>query len=436
MMPIDKTHDAARRSWVESANTADTDFPIQNLPLGIFSLDGKDKRPGVAIGTSVLDLRALNGSSLMPQDLSGLLSSDSLDPLFSAGVDTIGRLRTVVGDLLSANCSDAALAAMPTAALVSMTEVQMHLPSSVRSYTDFYCGIFHAEEVGRIVGSDPLLPRNYLSMPIGYNGRASSVRVSGETIVRPLGQRLTDDRPEFGPTRRLDFELELGAFVAGLNALGEPISIGDASQRIAGYCLLNDWSSRDIQFWEMTPLGPFNGKGFSTTISPWMVTQQAMAPFRTKLMKRIAGRPEPLSYLLDRDDQETGALDFRLAAEFSTAAMREAGIPAVKIIGTNARHLYWTFAQMITQHDCGGVSLCPGDIIGSGTISGPSREMAGSLLELCTAGEAPLRLPGGDQRSWLEDGDEITFLGRCERAGFVAIGFGPCSGRVAPAPAF
>nr|WP_226998698.1 fumarylacetoacetase [Tardibacter chloracetimidivorans] len=432
-MPIDATHEPSRKSWVESANSPDTDFPIQNLPLGIFSRDGIDRRPGVAIGAHILDLRTLDAASLLPEDLSLLLKGGDLDPLLAAGVDYIGRLRIIVGDLLDARCDPAVRAAIPQDALVPMDEAQMHLPSSVRSYTDFFVGIHHAEEAGRIFKLNPLLPRSYASMPLGYNGRASSVRISGEGVRRPLGQRLIDDRPEFGASRWLDFELELGMFVAGANALGEPVLIGEAEQRMAGFCLLNDWSARDIQFWETAPLGPFNGKGFSTTISPWIVTQQAMAPFRTALMDRIADQPHPPAYLIDADDQANGGLSIRLEAHLSTAAMREAGDEPVKIVGTDARYLYWTFAQMITHQSCGGTNLCPGDLVGSGTISGPNREMFGSMFELCNMGELPLTLPNGETRTFLEDGDEVSFSARCERAGFAPLGFGSCTGRIVSA---
>lgn len=434
MIPIDATHDPARQSWVESAGTPGTDFPIQNLPLGVFSPDGTDPRPGIAIGASILDLRAAAAASLLPASLAGLVKHRDLDPLLAAGVGRIGRLRAAAGDLLDARCDPAVRATIARKALVPMDAVRMHLPSSLRSFTDFFAGIHHAEEGGRIFANDPPLVRAYSSMPLGYNGRASSVRVSGEDIRRPLGQRLADDRPAFGPSIWLDFELELGMFVAATNPLGTPVPIGDAAQRIAGFCLLNDWSARDIQFWEAAPLGPFNGKGFSTTISPWIVTQQALAPFRVPVMDRIEGSPPLLPYLFDADDQARGGLAIRLEAHLSTAAMREAGAPPARIVGTDARHLYWTFAQMIAQHSAGGTNLCPGDLLGSGTISGPTREMFGSLFELCSMARLPLTLPNGETRTFLEDGDEISFSGRCEREGFVAIGFGPCTGRIAPAP--
>tara|TARA_R110000782_G_C14819243_1_gene413935 strand:- start:38865 stop:40175 length:1311 start_codon:yes stop_codon:yes gene_type:complete len=436
MIPIDDTHDPLRRSWVESANSSDTDFPIQNLPLGIFSFDGVDCRAGVAIGDCILDLRVLANQGLLPNELSELVVGSNLDPLLAVGVDTMGELRRAVGNILDASCDSVVQQTIRQSALVPMMDAQMHLPSSVRSFTDFFVGIHHAEECMRLLTGSPQIPRGFTSMPLAYNGRASSVRISGETVRRPLGQRLVDDHAEFGPCRWLDFEIELGIFVAGSNTLGSPVPISEADKRIAGFCLLNDWSARDIQFWETTPLGPFNGKGFSTTISPWIISQQAMAPFRAPLMDRVAGVPEPLPYLLDAQDQTHGGLSIRLEASISTARMRDAGDEPVKIVGTDARYLYWTFAQMVAHHSCGGTNLIPGDLIGSGTISGPTREMFASMFELCSSGQAPITLPNGETRAFLEDGDEVSFTGRCERPGFASIGFGLCSGRIEPSPAF
>ncbi|KKC27172.1 fumarylacetoacetase [Sphingomonas sp. SRS2] len=433
MIPIDATHDASRKSWVESANTSATDFPIQNLPFGIFSRDGEDRRPGVAIGDSILDLRAVAKAGLLPAKLAGLVDGPDLDPLLSAGLDHLGQLRSIVGDLLDAGCDSATSARVAENALIAMSDARMHLPTSLRSFTDFFVGIHHAEECMRLLNGSPQIPPGFTSMPLAYNGRSSSVRISGEAVRRPLGQWLADKRAEFGPSRWLDFEIEMGIFVAGANPLGTPVPIGEAESRIAGFCLLNDWSARDIQFWETTPLGPFNGKGFSTTISPWIVSQHAMAPFRAPVMDRVPGVPQPLPYLIDDDDQAHGGLAIRLEAHLSTANMRQAGAAPAKIVGTDARYLYWTFAQMIAHHSCGGTNLCPGDLIGSGTASGPAREMFASMLELCSMAQSPLTLPNGEARIFLEDGDEVSFTGRCERPGFASIGFGMCSGRIEPA---
>jgi len=434
-MALDKTHDPARRSWVDSANGGDSDFPIQNLPLGIYSRDGGAGRPGVAIGDMIVDLRALGTAGLVGTDMAALLAGPDLDALLAAGSGRIAVLRATIGDLLDAAADPAVREAIERSALVPMTEAQMHVPTSVPGFTDFFAGIYHAEEGGRLTKADPPLTRNYGAMPLGYNGRASSVRISGEPVRRPLGQRPVDGAPEFGPSRWLDFELELGVYVAQGNDLGAPIPIGEAGEHIAGYSLVNDWSARDIQFWENQPLGAFNSKGFSTTVSPWIVTQQAMAPFRAPLMDRLHGHPAPPRYLSDADDQARGGLDIQLEAWLSSAAMRDARMEAVRITATNARHLYWTFAQMVTQHSCGGTNLRSGDLIGSGTISGPTRDQFGSMAELSAVGTIAIPLPTGETRGFLEDGDEVSFRARCVRDGFVAIGFGDCSGRIIAAPA-
>jgi len=433
-MEIDATHDPARRSWVESANAPESEFPIQNLPLGVFSLDGRDSRPGVAIGTQVLDLRALSGSAL-PAGLGALLTGPDLDPLLAAGAEAIGELRVVVGDLLDARCDPVIRGLIEQGALVSASDCRMHLPSSVRSFTDFYAGVFHARTSGVLMKSDPPLPRSYGNMPLAYNGRASSVRISGEDVRRPRGQRLIDGRPEFGASRWLDFELEVGAVIAGSNALGDPVPIGQAERRVAGFCLLNDWSARDIQLWEMPPLGAFNSKAFSTTISPWIVTSQAMAPYRTALMDRIPDQAPVAPYLIDDEDQASGGLAISLEVCLSTASRRASGLEPARVVETDARHLYWTFAQMVAQHTVSGANLCPGDVFGSGTVSGPNRTEAGSLAELTMLGEIPITLEGGETRTFLEDGDEVIFRARCVRDGFRWIGFGECRGRILAAHA-
>lgn len=433
-MNIDETHDPSRRSWVESANDLETDFPIQNLPLGVFSTDGADRRPGVAIGASIVDLKALSSLSLLPADLAALLNGKDLDELFASGVEKIGKLRRTLGDLLDRDCDRSLREKIEQEALTPIDSVQMHAPTSIRSFSDYYAGIYHALEAGRLTKADPLLPPSYTTMPLGYNGRASTVQVSGGNVRRPLGQRLVEGRPQFGASLWLDFELELGAFIAGSNAVGDPVPISKARDRIAGICLLNDWSARDLQLWEMAPLGPINSKGFSTSISPWIVTQQALAPFRCPAMDRIESEFGPSSYLLDRDDQLEGGLDIKLYAYLSTAKMRESGAEHAKILESNAQYLYWTFAQMVAQQGCGGTNLCPGDLIGSGTISGPTREMLASLVELTSLGQEPINLPNGEKRSFLEDGDEVILSGRCEKEGFVSIGFGHCVGRITPAP--
>ena len=320
--------------------------------------------------------------------------------------------------------------------LYAAADCELRLPCAIGDYTDFYAGIHHALNVGRQFRPDnPLLP-NYKHVPIGYHGRASSVRVSGAAVRRPNGQQKAPeaDAPVFGPARRLDLELELGVWIGPGNALGEPVPIGEADAHIAGLCLLNDWSARDLQAWEYQPLGPFLAKNFMTTVSPWIITAEALAPFRTAQPKRPEGDPAPLPYLMDEADQASGAYALELEALIRTRAMREAGVPAHRLGKGPATNLYWTMAQLVTHHTVGGCDLRPGDLFGSGTISTPDDSGLGSLLELTRGGKEPLTLPNGETRTFLEDGDELILAGRAVAEGLVAIGFGPCSGVVAPAP--
>jgi fumarylacetoacetase len=320
--------------------------------------------------------------------------------------------------------------------LIGQSEVHMHLPCLVGDYSDFYVGIHHATNVGKLFRPDnPLLP-NYKYVPIGYHGRASSVRASGEPVVRPNGQRKPPDaeEPVYGPSRRLDYELELGLWIGRGNALGEPIPIGQAGEHIAGYCLLNDWSARDLQAWEYQPLGPFLAKNFLTSVSPWVVTAEALAPFRRPLPPRAPGDPKPLPYL--DDGGSNGALGIELEATLSTQAMRDAGLAPHRLSrGSAAAAMYWSDAQIVAHHASNGCNLQPGDLIGTGTLSTDSDQGLGSLIEISRGGSAPIDLPGGETRSFLEDGDEIVLKAWCEREGAVRIGFGECTGRVEPAPA-
>ena len=429
---IDETHDPGRRSWVPGADDHD-EFPVQNLPFGVFSPRGGTPRGGVAIGDHVLDLAGLGLSDAVDRQLRELLRAaegPTLNPLLALGSPDRRAIRRGLSELLSDEAHrDAVLPHLHGSA-----GCELHLPAEVGDYTDFYAGIHHAANVGRLFRPDaPLLP-NYKHVPIGYHGRASSVRVSGTTLVRPNGQRKPPDadRPDFGPTRRLDMELELGLWIAGSNDLGRPIPIAVAGDRIAGVCLLNDWSARDLQAWEYQPLGPFLSKNFLTTVSPWIVTMEALAPFRLAQPARPAGDPEPLAYLSDPADQASGAFSIRLEAELETRAMRAAGEPAVAISRSAAIHMYWTAAQLVAHHAAGGCDLAPGDLLGTGTISTPDDGGLGSLLELTRGGAAPVRLPNGESRTFLEDGDRIALRGRAERAGFRTIGFGPCEGMIAP----
>jgi fumarylacetoacetase len=413
------------KSWCESAEGSD--FPIQNLPLGIFSVGERRRRAGVAIGDFVLDLTAI--ADLLDEDWVEDLSQPVLNGWLARGHEAQRALRERLQELLT----DENYRDEMEAQLVGQTEARMHVPCLVGDYTDFYVGIHHATNVGKQFRPDnPLLP-NYKYVPIGYHGRASSVRASGEPVIRPSGQRKAPDAdaPEYGPSRRLDYELELGIWIGEGNDLGQPIPIGEASDHIAGYCLLNDWSARDIQAWEYQPLGPFLAKNFLTSVSPWVVTPQALEPFRKAMPPRPAGDPEPLPYLSDLADRERGALPIQLEVTLTTEKMRGAGLaPHVLSRGSADAAMYWSAAQIVTHHSANGCNLQPGDLIGTGTLSTDSSGGLGSLLEISQGGKQPVALPSGETRSFLEDGDEITLKAWCEGDDAVRIGFGECVGRV------
>ncbi len=431
MTGTDNTHDPNLRSWVTSAN-AHPDFPIQNLPLGVFSPLAGAPRGGIAIGDMILDLRALHDANLLEgeaQEACHLCSGPTLNPFLALGATARQALRTAVSALLAQGAQE-----RPDL-LHRADDCMAYLPAQIGDYTDLYAGIHHATNVGKLFRpDDPLLP-NYKWVPIGYHGRASSIRPSGSEVRRPNGQRKHPDRdePRFGPTERLDFELELGIWVGPGNALGTPIPITEAATHIAGYCLLNDWSARDFQAWEYRPLGPFLSKNFHTTISPWIVTPEALAPFRAAQPKRPAGDPKPLPHLWDEADQQRGALDLELEVLLLTPAMREQKMPPHLLSRGNALNLYWTPAQLITHHASNGCNLQPGDLLGSGTISSPTPGGYGSLLELTRGGRNSMQLPSGEARRFLEDGDEVILRARAHRIGCTSIGFGECKGTVVPA---
>jgi fumarylacetoacetase len=435
---LDETHDPARRSFVHAANDPDADFPIQNLPFGIFSTNADPTpRIGVAIGDHVLDLKKTGRSGLLPQHIPGdVYDQTSLNALFARGRPAIRDVRRAVAGLLDQRAIGNEARRKGSNALVPLIECTLHRPTAVSNYTDFYAGIHHARAAGALLTPENPLPQNYKWVPIAYHGRASSVQVGEGIVRRPLGQRPPAEPgapPNFGPCERLDFELEIGFYVAGGNRLGKPIRIADASQEIIGYSLLNDWSARDVQRWEMFPLGPFLSKSFATSVSPWIVTADALAPFRTPAMPRPEGDPRPLDYLFDEVDQAQGGLDVHLEVLLSTERMRDAKVAAVRILTSNARHLYWTPAQMVAHHTVNGCNLQPGDLIGTGTISGPEPAELSSMLEFTAAGSKPVTLPNGEKRGFLLDGDEIIFKGRCSREGYTSIGFGSCVGRIEPA---
>ena len=427
---IDDTHDPARTAWLASAN-GHADFPIQNLPLGVFSPEGEPPRCGVAIGDTILDLsRAARSDLLAPAKMAAdSCTGGTLNALL--GLPSADRLalRRVLSDLLEAGSPARAEAQTWLHPAAGCT---LHLPARIGDYTDFYAGIEHATNVGRLYRPDqPLLP-NYKHVPIGYHGRASSVRASGAPVRRPSGQRKAPDQatPTFGPSRKLDIELELAVWIGQGNTLGEPIAIDDAGDHIAGLGLLNDWSARDVQTWEYQPLGPFLAKNFLTTVSPWIVTAEALAPFRLAQPPRPAGDPAPPPYLWSAHDQAHGAFALALEVHLSTEAMRGQGLAPHRLSTTPTTHLYWTLAQLVAHHTSGGCDLNPGDLFGTGTISTPDDTGLGSLLELTRDGRAPIRLPTGEERTFLQDGDEVTLTGRAQAPGFVGIGFGACIGRV------
>jgi fumarylacetoacetase len=431
---IDETHDPARRSFIDSANNPESDFPIQNLPFGVFSTSSRDPRPGAAIGDQILDLLEACRHGLLPQDIpQEVLAQDSLNALFALGRGPMRNLRRALSALLSESDSGKAVRQLASDLIVPMASCRVHRPTRVANYTDFYAGIYHARAAGALLTPENPLPANYKWVPIAYHGRASSVQVGQGPVRRPLGQKPPSDAgrpPDFGACERLDFELELGFYVAGGNTLGSRIVVEDAGNHIVGFSLLNDWSARDVQRWEMFPLGPFLSKSFATSVSPWVVTVDALAPFRVPAMDRPQGDPRPLDYLRDTEDQATGGLDIELKVLLSTAHMRSKGESAVEILTSNARHLYWTPAQMVAHHTVNGCNLQPGDLIGTGTISGPRDEELSSMLELTAGGTRPLTLPSGETRSFLADGDEITLRGRCRREDFTSIGFGLCTGTI------
>ena len=424
----DDTNDPSLVSWVESAQGSD--FPIQNLPLGIFSVGERRRRPCVAIGDYVLDL--IGVADLLDEDIRGDLAQPVLNGWLARGAEAQRELRLRLTEILS----DERYRDDVEPELVGQTEVRMHVPCLIGDYTDFYVGIHHATNVGRQFRPDnPLLP-NYKYVPIGYHGRASSVRASGEDVIRPSGQRKPPDAevPDYGPSKRLDYELELGIWIGRGNELGSPIPIGEAADHIAGFCLLNDWSARDLQAWEYQPLGPFLAKNFLTSISPWIVTPDALRPFRKAMPPRPAGDPQPLPYLDDPSDRESGALGIRLEVTLSTEKMRAEGIaPYVLSSGSADAAMYWSAAQIVAHHSSNGCNLQSGDLIGTGTLSTNSDQGLGSMLEISRGGKEPVQLEGGETRSFLEDGDEITLRAWCEAEGAARIGLGECVGRVVSA---
>jgi fumarylacetoacetase len=433
---LNETHDPALRSWVATANVAGNDFPVQNLPFGVFRRRGRGEpfRGGIAIGDSIVDLGAAwrrGAFSGDAHDLAEACCEPALNRFMSLGPDAWSTLRLALSRALREGAREHAAL---QACLVAQADAEMTVPSRVGNYTDFYASIYHATAVGRIFRPDnPLLP-NYKWVPIAYHGRASSIVASGRAFPRPCGQTKATDaaEPAVTPTKRLDFEFELAVWIGAGNPLGAAVPIASAERHVFGLGLLNDWSARDVQAWEYQPLGPFLAKNFATTVSPWIVTLEALAPFRTA-WTRPAGDPQPLPYLDAPSVRASGAFDVRLATWLETSEGRAAGRQPTRLSQTSFRHSYWTVGQMVAHHTVSGCNLQPGDVFGTGTMSGPTPEEACSLLELSDAGKRPIALEGGGTRTFLEDGDGVKLRAWCEADGAARIGFGACDGIVLPA---
>jgi fumarylacetoacetase len=429
--------EGSRISWVESANEQGCGFPLQSLPYCIFAGEDGRARPGVGIGAFILDLRSCKGTGILeglPDSIVAACEAKTLNALIACGSAAHAALRSRLMNLLDSEIDGATREAVG-AALSPREAAILHKPVESANYTDFYASIHHATRVGRLFRPDnPLLP-NYMYVPIGYHGRASSIIVSGTSVRRPSGQTKpgTTGSPGFAPTRFLDYEVEVGMYVATGNLLGEPVPIRLAGAHIFGLSLLNDWSARDMQAWENQPLGPFLAKSFATSVSPWVVPMAALAPFRVPAKLRPSDDPSPLDYLFDATDQYTGAIDLILEAWILTPAMRAAGQPPHRLSQANMRDLWWTPAQLIAHHTSNGCNLLPGDLVATGTVSGPADESAGCLLELTVGGKQPIGLPNGETRTSLEDGDEVILRGFCRREGFPDISLGECRGLVLPA---
>jgi fumarylacetoacetase len=438
-MALDETHDPARRSWVESANAAGCEFPVQNLPFGVFRSVGAGTQPrgGVAIGDQVLDVAAFAkalGFTGPAAAAAEACSDGTLNRLMSLGRAHWGALRTALSRALSKEAGWEDRRAKGTGCLAPLHSVALLVPARIGDYTDFYTSVFHATNVGRFFRPDnPLMP-NYKWVPIGYHGRASSIVASGTQVIRPGGQLKAPaaEAPAFGACRNLDYETELGFFIGTGNDLGHPIPVGEAVQHVFGAVLLNDWSARDIQAWEYQPLGPFLAKNFATTISPWIVTMDALEPYRTAAFKRPAGDPAPLPYLTDAADQKEGGYSISVEMYLRSEKMRAAALPPMRLSRGNYRDAYWTLAQMVAHHASSGCNLQPGDLLGTGTLSGDTPDSVGSMLELTQRGANPVQLPSGETRGFVTDGDEVIQRGQCSREGYATIGFGEASGTVLP----
>jgi len=439
MNTLNETHDPHLRSWVSSAQDERSDFPIQNLPYAVFRprTSGQAWRGGVAIGDEVLDLAALAHAQLIqasdplaPAALNAA-AQETLNEFMALGPAHWGALRRALSRLLRWGAAEKDALQQ---CLVPQAQVEYRVPARVGDYTDFYTSVHHATNVGRLFRPDSPLPPNYKWMPIGYHGRVSSLLISETEVRRPRGQLMPPGAqgPTLAACKRLDYELELGVFIGPGNELGQAINLDEAEGHVFGLCLLNDWSARDIQVWEYQPLGPFLSKNFATSLSPWVVTMEALAPYRLPFT-RSSQDPQPLPYLDSPTHRTQGSIDIQLEVRLQTLAMRQAGQPAAPMSQSNYRHAYWTLAQMVTHHAASGCNLQPGDLLGTGTQSGPEPGEGGALIELTLGGQQPLSLPCGERRTFLEDGDTVALRAWCERPGAARLGFGVCEGQVLPA---
>ncbi|HEX9310894.1 MAG TPA: fumarylacetoacetase [Gemmatimonadaceae bacterium] len=434
---MNRTHDPALTSWIESANSPDTDFPIQNLPFGVFSRKGDpERRVGVAIGDQIIDVGESLSANLWSgkaRDVARWCDRPNLNELMRAPKDALSEFRSRLSELLAGTPGDdSVINPLPPGALVPMAEAEMFPPAEIGDYTDFYASIYHATNVGKLFRPDNALLPNYKHIPIGYHGRASSIVISGTDVKRPMGQTQPagSKEPMFGPTQMLDYEAEVGFFVGRGNEMGEPIPIGKAEDHIFGICLVNDWSARDIQSWEYQPLGPFLSKSFATTISPWVVTWEALEPYRVPAFFRPPSDPQPLPYLSAEADRNAGGLDLNIEVYIRSMLMREGRLRPSRLSAASLADMYWTPAQMLTHHASNGCNLRTGDLFASGTVSGPDAGSQGCMLELTRRGAEPIVLPTGEERKFLHDGDEIILRAYFQRDGAARIGLGECSGLI------
>ena len=438
---MNQTHDPALTSWIESANSPDTDFPIQNLPFGIFSRRGDlERRVGVAIGDQIVDVGESLSANLWSgkaRDVARWCDRPTLNELMQAPRESLSQFRARLSELLAgAPGDDSVINPLPPGALVPMAEAEMFIAAEIGDYTDFYASIYHATNVGKMFRPDSPLLSNYKHVPIGYHGRASSIVISGTEVTRPNGQTMPSGAktPTFGPTQMLDYEAEVGFFVGRGNELGQPVPIDQAEDHLFGICLVNDWSARDIQSWEYQPLGPFLSKNFATSISPWVVTWEALEPYRVPSFFRPPGDPQPLPYLSFEKDKNEGGIDLNIEVYIRSMMMREAHLRPWRLSSASLADMYWTAAQMLAHHTSGGCNLQPGDLLASGTVSGPDPGSQGCLLELTRRGVEPVVLPTGEERKFLHDGDEIILRAYFQREGSARIGLGECSGLIVASP--